>query len=58
MFSVYFESSLVAKLPTLEDSVSLALALHRSSNVKHVVCLKNVDNSEVIRFSSFDKKDK
>ena len=56
MFSVYFESSLVATVKTIEESVSLALALHRSSNVEHVVCVNNVDNSVLLRFSSFDNK--
>lgn len=47
-------SSEVARFDSLEEAVSLALALHRSSNISHTVCVVSYENCETeltLRFS-------
>lgn len=63
MFKVTFSNSKdltpfeVSKVNTLEEAVSLALALHRSSNCPHVVCVYH-DFDQKISFELFDKTGK
>lgn len=59
MFKVTFSNSKVltpfdvSKVNTLEEAVSLALALHRSSNCPHVICVYQ-DFEQKISFELFD----
>lgn len=60
MFKVFiqgeeFHEVEFARLNSLEDACALALSLHRSSNVKHIITVYNVDDNEVsIEFNRGD----
>lgn len=51
MFTIKFGSESVSTVSTLEEAVSLALALHRSANLAHIVRVADKDSREVIVFT-------
>lgn len=55
MYKVKFNGVLYATVGTLEEAVSLALAVHRSSNVKHDVLVGSEnDDNEFLKFHAGD----
>lgn len=60
MFKVLFNRSLFAIVSNIEEACSMALAVHRTSNVEHSIYVTSEDvNSVIITFSFVSpKKDK
>lgn len=56
MYKVYFENSLFANVKSIEEATSLGLAVHRSSNIPHVVVLRNPDDTEILTYTLKDTK--
>lgn len=56
MFTVMFQSAVFGNVSSIEEAVSLAMAVHRSSNVPHVVKIFN-DVDCVITFTLKDNEE-
>lgn len=48
MYTVYFGASVFARLRDVGDAVSLAVAIHRSSNCPHVIKVKFEESVDVL----------
>lgn len=61
MYKVYFEGKPFASVPDIENACALALSVHRSSNINHVVYVNHVvkdDEFNIITFSLSNPKEK
>lgn len=53
MYKVFFNESLFGEVKVIEEAVSLSLAVHRSSNVKHEVKVLDVNSNLVLTFNGY-----
>lgn len=53
MYKVFFNDSLFGEVKAIEEAVSLSLAVHRSSNVKHEVKVLDVNSNLVLTFNGY-----
>lgn len=51
MFKVFYEGVPFARVPSIEEAVSLSLAVHRTANESHKITVVDIEkDTEVISF--------
>lgn len=56
MFKVFYEGVPFARVPSIEEAVSLSLAVHRTANEPHKITVVDIEkDNEVISFSLTEK---